>query len=166
MACHRPVVACFPGGVPLAQITGNAEAAGYRVLHSWPEGTPISCPAHTPERPRNLYVQGIDNQRRQNWDAAGMAFRTCLDQALRRLHLEGKGTLARRIDDLPPETGVTPSMKTWAHEIRTLGNEAAHEDEPFDEDSTKDLQSFTEVFLMYAFTLPGMLAARHPPTDG
>ena len=126
---------------------------------------PLACPDYTPDRPKNLYLQGLDNQRRQNWDAAGMAFRTCLDQALRRLHPEGKGTLATRIDSLPAETGVTPSMKQWAHEIRTLGNEAAHEDEPFDEQSTKDLQSFTEVFLMYAFTLPGMLEARHPPAD-
>jgi len=94
-----------------------------------------------------------------------MAFRTCLDQALRHLHPEGKGTLARRIDGLPVEIGVTPSMKQWAHEIRALGNEAAHEDEPFDEEATEDLQSYTEVFLMYAFTLPGMLAARHPPAD-
>jgi hypothetical protein len=106
----------------------------------------MACPAHTPDRPKNLYLQGLDNQRRQNWDASGMAFRTCLDQALRRLHPEGKGTLARRIDSLPAEIGVTPSMKQWAHEIRALGNEAAHEDEPFDEALTKDLQSFTEVF--------------------
>jgi Domain of unknown function (DUF4145) len=160
MACHRPVVACFNGGVPLSQIQDNTEASGYPVVNSWPEGAPISCPEHAPERPKNLYLQGIDNQRRQNWDAAGMAFRTCLDRALRRLHPEGKGTLAKRIDDLPGDTGVTPSMKEWAHQIRTLGNDAAHEDEPFDETSTKDLQSFTEVFLMYAFTLPGMLTAR------
>ncbi len=165
MACHRPVVACFAGGVPLGNINGNTDATGYRVMHTWPEGRPISCPAHTPERPKNLYVQGVDNQRRQNWDAAGMAFRTCLDQALRWLHPDGKGTLAHRIDCLPAEVGVTPSMKQWAHQIRTLGNEAAHEDEPFDEASTKDLQSFAEVFLMYAFTLPGMLAARRPAAE-
>lgn len=165
MACHFPVVAALGGKVSVAQITGNIDEAGHPVIRTWPEGTPISCPEHTPDRPKNLYLQGLDNLRRQNWDAAGMAFRTSLDQALRRLHPEGKGTLALRIDSLPSEIGVTPSMKEWAHEIRTLGNEAAHEDEPFDEESTKDLQSFTEVFLMYAFTLPGMLAARRPHAE-
>jgi len=164
MSCERPVVAGFIGNVPVTQINGTIEdVAGHDLFVSWPEAEDIGCPDYTPERPKKLYFQGIDNQRRQNWDAAGMAFRTCLDQALRHIHSSGKGTLAKRIDDLPTDIGVTPSMKQWAHEIRTLGNEAAHEDEPFDETSTKDLQSFTEVFLMYAFTLPGMLKARHPP---
>jgi hypothetical protein len=162
MGCHLPVVAGFAQQIQLQGIEGNLERYGAHVLRSWPQAPAPVRPEHTPDRPRNLYLQGIDNQRRGNWDAAGMAFRTCLDQALRRLHPEGNGTLYNRINTLPVETGVTPSMRAWAHEIRALGNEAAHEDEPFDEDTAGDLQKFTEVFLMYAFTLPGMLAARHP----
>lgn len=162
MGCHFPVVAMFAQQLQLQGIVGSIERYGANIVGSWPQPEAPVCPEHTPERPKNLYLQGIDNLQRGNWDAAGMAFRTCLDQALRRLHPEGKGSLYQRINDLPADIGVTPSMIAWAHEIRTLGNEAAHEDEPFDEATTADLQKFTEVFLMYAFTLPGMLTGRHP----
>jgi hypothetical protein len=54
-------------------------------------------------------------------------------------------------------------MKEWAHHIRRLGNDAAHEEEPFEEDEARGLQSFTELLLTYAFTLPGMLVERYPP---
>jgi hypothetical protein len=104
----------------------------------------------------------MDNMAR-NFDAAGTMFRKSLDAALKRLDSTGKGSLQKRIDTLPAETGVTPAMKEWAHQIRHLGNDAAHEDDPFTEEEAKSLQAFTELFLTYAFTLPGMLAARKPP---
>ncbi|WP_343895983.1 DUF4145 domain-containing protein, partial [Craurococcus roseus] len=78
----------------------------------------------------------------------------------KRLHSVGKGTLYKRIESLPQEIGITPAMKEWAHEIRELGNDAAHEDEPFTEAEAKALHSFTEMFLTYAFTLPGLLEER------
>ena len=56
-------------------------------------------------------------------------------------------------------------MKKWAHEIRHLRNDATHEEDPFTDDEAQALQSFTELFLTYAFTLPGMLVARHPPKE-
>ena len=116
----------------------------------------------------NFYKQGMDSLTRKNFDAAGTMFRKSLDAGLRQIDPDGKGTLEKRINALPSETGITPPMKGWAHEIRHLGNDAAHEDEPFTDGEAKSLQSFTELFLTYAFTLPGMLAARHPTegTDG
>ncbi len=87
-------------------------------------------------------------------------FRKSLDVALKRIHPEGKGMLQKRIDALPQELGITPAMKEWAHEIRDLGNDAAHEEEPFSEAEARSLHAFTEMFLTYAFTLPGMLKER------
>ena len=51
-------------------------------------------------------------------------------------------------------------MKEWAHEIRCLGADAAHDEDPFTENEAKSLQPFTELFLTYAFMLPGMLDAK------
>lgn len=87
-------------------------------------------------------------------------FRKSLDVTLKHVHPEGKGTLQKRIDALPQELGITPAMKQWAHEIRDLGNDAAHEEEPFTEGEAKALHAFTEMFLTYVFTLPGMLEER------
>lgn len=105
----------------------------------------------------------MDNLARKNFDAAGTMFRKSLDTALKRLDPSGKGTLQQRIENLPAALGITPAMKEWAHQIRELGNDAAHEEDPFTEDDAKALQAFSELFLTYTFTLPGMLAARKSP---
>jgi len=107
----------------------------------------------------------MDSLTRRNFDAAGAMFRKSLDTDLKRIHSEGRGKVQNRIDNLPEATGVTPAMKKWAHQIRDLGNNAAHEKAPFTEDEAKALQSFTELFLTYAFTLPGMVAARKPSAE-
>jgi Domain of unknown function (DUF4145) len=105
-------------------------------------------------------LQGIDNLKRKNFDAAGTMFRKSLDVGLKIINPAGRGSLEKRIDSLPEDMGITPAMKDWAHEIRHLGSDAAHEDEPFAPEEAGALQSFMELFLTYAFTLPGMLAAR------
>jgi len=61
---------------------------------------------------------------------------------------------------LPDNLGVTSAMKQWAHAIRKIGNDAAHEDEPFSAADAEALHSFTELFLTYTFTLPAMLDER------
>jgi Domain of unknown function (DUF4145) len=104
----------------------------------------------------------MDNHKRSNWDAGGAMFRKALDTSLRRLNPGGKGSIYDRINTLPPNAGVTDAMKEWAHQIRRLGADAAHDEDPFSEIEAKALQSFTELFLTYAFMLPGMLAASNP----
>ena len=88
-------------------------------------------------------------------------FRKALDVATKVLEPDPEiGKLFHRIEALARDGRITSDMKDWAHEIRDVGNDAVHEAEPFSEKDTKDLQRFTELFLMYAFTLPGMLAER------
>jgi hypothetical protein len=131
------------------------------LLATYPKSYTLAAPEHTPDNVKRFYVQGLDNMA-GNFDAAGTMFRKSLDAALKHIDPTGKGTLEKRIDNLPAATGVTPPMKEWAHEIRDLGNDAAHEEDPFTEAEAKSLQAFTELFLQYVFTLPGMLAARKP----
>ena len=51
-------------------------------------------------------------------------------------------------------------MKDWAHAIRLDGNEATHEeDEDFTADKAREMKDFTELFLIYAFTLPARIKA-------
>jgi hypothetical protein len=148
-------------------VSGQNPDEGVHLIETWPKRSPLEAPEHTPDNIRHYYLQGMDNINRKNFDAAGTMFRKSLDSALRRLHSSGKGALQQRIDSLPDEIGITPAMRQWAHEIRILGNDAAHEEEPFKESETRPLQAFTELFLTYAFTLPGMLMERRgaPPPE-
>jgi hypothetical protein len=49
------------------------------------------------------------------------------------------------------------AMKQWAHHIRLEGNDATHGPDEYSDQDAKDLHTFAELFLTYAFTLPEML---------
>ncbi len=137
-----------------------------KMLRHYPISEKPAAPQHVPTNVARFYLQGEDNVARRHFDASGAMFRKALDTALKAIHPEGKGVLAKRIDNLPVETGVTHAMKQWAHEIRHLGNDAAHDEEPFSEAELASLMGFTRLFLTFAFTLPGMIAARSTSLSG
>ena len=91
-------------------------------------------------------------------------FRKTLDTTTQQLDATLKPKkLSQRIEALAASHAITPDMKEWAHEIRDVGNDAVHDEIPFTEEEAKDLHAFTELFLTYVYTLPGMLAARRTP---
>lgn len=157
--CGNGVVAKYFGGSFQHWVSGHG-IGDTRLLETWPKRSPIEAPQHLADNVARYYLQGMDNLKRKNFDAAGTMFGKALDVGLKRLDPSGKGTLEKRIDSLPEIIGITHPMKEWAHEIRHLRNDAAHEEDPFSSDEAHALQSFTELFLTYAFTLPGMLDAR------
>ena len=54
-------------------------------------------------------------------------------------------------------------MKEWADQIISDGNEAAHgEDETFTREDAEQIKEFTELFLIYAFTLPERVRQAKP----
>lgn len=90
----------------------------------YPTVKPSNCPAHCPSNITSFFKQADDALRRRAFDSSGTMARKSLDATLRKIHPDGKGTLEKKIDGLPPEIGVTPAMKEWAHQIRLAGNEA------------------------------------------
>jgi hypothetical protein len=143
-------------------IQGRGDRSEVRLDEVFPKNEGPVAPEHIPDNVRRFYLQGVESLGPGHFDAAGTMFRKSLDSALRHLNPQGRGTLQARIDNLPANIAVTPSMKEWAHQIRHLGNDAAHEEEPFTQAEAETLQSFTELFFTYTFTLPGMIAARKP----
>lgn len=107
----------------------------------------------------------MDSLRRGKWTSAGIMFRRVLERSTLKLEPDGEDfsnkRLRDRIDVLAEKYAITPAMKEWAHIIRDEGNEAAH-GASFDEPSAKQLQEFTELFLIYGFTLPERVKARAP----
>ena len=96
----------------------------------------------------------------RQYTAAGLMFRKALERAAAALCDNGgppdRG-LAGRIESLADRGILVPAMKELAHLIRLGGNEAAHDDEEFDELRAGQLAEFTHFFLMFAFTLPELL---------
>ena len=84
-------------------------------------------------------------------------FRKALDTGLKSKFPEIKGKLSARINKAAAQQKLTPELAEWAHQIRLDGNDAAHEEEPFEEEDAKKLCNFTRLVFLYLFKLPGML---------
>jgi hypothetical protein len=143
-----------------SDLPGDLRNISYvQILDIQPRATAPDIPEHAPDHIGNYYRQAARNLQRGDYDAAGMMCRKVLESTTRNLG-ETSGNLYQRIEVLAAKHEITPAMKEWAHAIRLDGNEAAHDDDPMEKDAAQDLLNFTELLLMYAYTLPGMLARR------
>lgn len=141
----------------------NNDSRKFFVSNTYPKFEEKMAPEHLPENIKKFFLEGVDNFTQGKWDSAGTMFRKVLDVSTRKLCTNAKArsmTLEDRIDDMADKNLITPSMQEWAHEIRLIGNDCAHDDEPIGEKDATDIYKFTELFLMYSYTLPGMLEAR------
>ena len=154
--CGRGIVAA------LDMDQGNPETPPSRYLHLckllsiFPSPPSTGAPPHTPENASRFFKQGMENLS-GNYDAAGTMFRKALDTGLKNKFPEMTGTLNSRIDKAAKSGGLTSDLAEWAHEIRALGNDAAHEEEPFSKQDALNLRDFTFLVFQYLFMLPGML---------
>ncbi|MBV6794297.1 DUF4145 domain-containing protein [Xanthomonas euvesicatoria] len=134
---------------------------GGAIVRKYPRVEAKTCPESVPDNVRRAFLQGVDNAARGNSDAAAAMFRKSLEVATRALDpgLAGKKLVAR-IDALEAAGRLTPDLKTWAHLIRLDGNNGAHDEEELPAAQIEQLQKFSELFLIYTFTLPAEVAAR------
>ncbi|MCY4376478.1 MAG: DUF4145 domain-containing protein [Spirochaetaceae bacterium] len=148
-------------------------SAGFEPIEFHPKPADLKAPEHVPAAIARNYIEATDNLRRRVYTSAAMMFRKVLERATREMAPEDKKAKFRRmrleprIDALADDGALTDGMRDWAHLIRLDGNEAVH-DEDADEATATQLQAFTELFLIYAFTLPervtkhGGKAPSHP----
>lgn len=150
---------------PLFQQTGNLEEmAGYfnlAIVDSYPKTEEQTAPNFTSKTVERTYLQGVDNARRKQNDAAAAMFRKALDVATCELdeNLQ-KLALAARINALFDAGRLTEDLKEWAHAIRLDGNKGAHGATELTDEEIAQLESFTELFLIYTFTLPAQVATK------
>lgn len=161
-------------GQPL-QLTPNYDKGGIAVFEIRPESkrTDVS-PHYTPDTVARPHDQGCRALTRGDWDAAGMCFRKALDISTKALiraaaRADAANVIAHnlygRIEWLHQNHKLTDELKDWAHFIRIDGNEAAHEEEPVTESEARQLHNFTEVFLTYVFSIPGMIKEKRGETQ-
>ncbi|OOF50717.1 hypothetical protein BKK52_00790 [Rodentibacter trehalosifermentans] len=88
---------------------------------------------------------------------AGTAYRSALELALKHLDDNTDKNLNWRINHLVKTQVLVKSMGDFAHSIRSLGNDATHNEISLVE--LEQLRLFTQLFLQYTFTLPAMIPA-------
>ena len=115
------------------------------------------APDHLPENVRSYYLQAVSNVK-TGPDAAGAMFRKALDVGLKIVDPKNRNKkLAARIDAAAEAGILTKDLAEWSHRIRDEGNDASHDEDPYTREEAEQLHHFTQLVLMYLFTLPGML---------
>ncbi|EMA4724024.1 DUF4145 domain-containing protein [Proteus mirabilis] len=120
------------------------------------------APDSTPERAAKFFIESKDDFQRGRYETCTMNCRKVIDIATKYLMGEEvkNSNLNNRINLLFEQGKITEQMNSWAHIVRMDGNGAAHSDEIITEEEAKQILNFTEVFLMYSFTLPAMIEKR------
>jgi len=132
----------------------------FQIEKEYPLPKSVKAPNNLPQNIENFYLQAANSLKSGSHDASAMMSRKVLEVAVKSLQPDGSGNLYRRIEALSDTGLITEELKDWAHIIRDDGNEAAHEEEPVTPEFAEELLSFAEMFLMYTFTMPGMVAER------
>ena len=145
------------------QASGDPRDGYFSELSVHPSPHQTDAPTHVPKQIAREFEEALDNLQRNNWTSAGMMFRRVLQRATSSLAPKGtdftKMRLVERIDALEEKRSITPAMKAWAHNIRLEGNDATHDEaEEFSEQRARGMKDFTELLLIYAFSLPARIA--------
>ncbi len=134
----------------------------YEILEVIPEIRSSSAPENTPERAAKFLIESKDDFQRGRYETSVMNCRKVIDISTK--YLMGETVkdinLNKRINTLFEQGKITEQMNSWAHIVRMDGNGAAHSDEEISEEEAEQILGFTEVFLMYSFTLPAMIEKR------
>ena len=127
----------------------------------------VEVPAHTPANIEKFFRQARQSLEIAAWDAAGAMCRKVLEVSLKHKFPDHPRDLklVARIRKAEKQGSLTRDLARWADEIRHFGNDAAHEDDPFSEHEAKEVDQFTEMMLIYLFTLPGRLLLARAARD-
>jgi hypothetical protein len=115
---------------------------------------------HWPKPIARFWEQASKSLQTGSWDAAALMGRSALQAAM--FDQEAKGrTLLDQVDDLAGKGLLSPTLKDWAHEVRLLGNSAAHpsEDPPTVAEDAKDAIQFLTFLLEVLYDVPANIAA-------
>ncbi len=127
----------------------------FRVLGLDPKRHSAQAPDNIPDAVAQSFIEGVESLHDGRNTAAVAMFRRALELGLKQHTPEiDAWKLEKRIDKLAAAHRITPDMQQWAHKIRLEGNEAVHELEAPTKEQATDLQLFTEMLLLYLYTLP------------
>ncbi len=167
VVCDASVDTSREGGrTDIQALQGNPSHCPWLTLGEWlPRAPTPDVPEHLPTGVHTATLQAERSRSiHDNNAVAAMAYRRALELGVRALSAKGDN-LAQRIDNLVATSRLTREMGDWAHAVRLIGNDGAHEAEQPPDSDIEDIAHFTRLFMLYTFTLPAMLAARHAPTS-
>lgn len=112
-----------------------------------------------PDPVNRAYQQALRCFSASSYEASALMCRRCLEALCKSFAAIGK-SLQARLDALYAMEVIDKRLTQWAHGVRVIGNEAAHDtDAELSMDDARDALDFTEALLMYVFALNARFAA-------
>jgi hypothetical protein len=106
-----------------------------------------------PKSVRTAYDQATRALNASLFEPCVLMCRKCLEVVCKTLGAQGQD-LSKRLVSLLEAGHIDSRLLSWAHEIRLVGNEAAHEMEALmSKEDARDILDFTEAILIYIFSL-------------
>ena len=142
---------------------GNGDVAqtpAFQVVEIYPRIPEPDIPPYLPKNIEIFYKEARDNEIHENWNSCGTMCRKVVDVATKHLGAKPDSKITARFRELESAKKITPDLATWGQAIWKDGNDASHDSDPFTEPEARQIRAFTELFLMYVYTLPGMLNER------
>ena len=138
----------------------NIESLGWYVYETWPSSDDFKLSNAVPARIREIFSQAESNYFIDlNREAAAVMYRKAIEVALLELKIRGR-TLNDKIAALIAEKRLGQEVADWAHEVRLIGNEAAHQSEPPSKADVADLRGSTEILLRMLYVIPSLIKRR------
>ncbi|GAB6066040.1 DUF4145 domain-containing protein [Aquifex pyrophilus] len=135
--------------------SGSYKVSVYKILPEVPE---IFSHVAIPEEINKAFVGAQKSFRlgEEGYYLAIVGCRTTLELAVKHLLKKERVRLLEGINELVKECIIPKPMGEWAHSIRVLGNESAHEAGGTKEEA-EEVINFTRLFLEYVFVMPHKL---------
>ena len=135
-----------------------------------PQPVPKEPPRHLPSQVEQAMREAYKARDSRSFTAAAIMTRKAIELALDHIGVEG-GSLSQRINRARADGLIAASLADWAHEVRLIGNDAAHgvmlDPESAEHRAEVDQAlSFAEMFLQYTITLPEEIRLRRKKKDG
>jgi hypothetical protein len=112
-----------------------------------------------PDPVKRAYQQALRCYSSSSFDACALMCRRSLEALCKAFGLNN-GTLQDKLEKLAEQRTIEARLVDWAHGIRIVGNEAAHDtDTELSKEDAKDALDFTEALLTYVFVLNERFAA-------
>ncbi len=112
-----------------------------------------SVTENLPDVLKNAYDQSAKAFKSSLFEPSVLMCRKCLEGMCSILEVEGKN-LYVKLENLQRDDHIDGRLLAWAHQIRLIGNEAAHDiNIPVTKLDAKDVLEFTEAILIYVFSL-------------
>jgi len=119
----------------------------------YPSTTRLAFGDAVPETVRRAYEQALRCYSSSSFDACALMCRRSLE-ALCKYFLLDRGPLQAKLEILSGQQIIDSRLVEWAHGIRVVGNEAAHDtDTELSKEDARDALDFAEALLTYVFVL-------------